>query len=94
MDLYHFLVKMNHKKECFEKWGYTCAVCNQYADDPHHFFHKGLYPELRDNIDNLVPLCRTHHIQIHDNQRQELEKRIIRRRGKEWYKDLQSKTIN
>lgn len=35
--------------------------CNKKAVDIHHILGKGKYPELRDDINNLIALCREHH---------------------------------
>lgn len=41
-----------------------CAVCNQIPpNDPHHLKSRGSWgPDLNEN---LVTLCRTHHVEIH-----------------------------
>lgn len=33
--------------------------------DPHHIRPKGVYPELRHDVDNGVTLCRAHHDWVH-----------------------------
>jgi len=35
--------------------------CNKKAVDIHHILGKGKYPELKDDINNLIALCREHH---------------------------------
>lgn len=39
-----------------------CEVCTKKpAVDIHHILGKGKYPELKDDIDNLIALCRECH---------------------------------
>jgi len=35
--------------------------CNKRCVDIHHILGKGKYPELKDDINNLIGLCREHH---------------------------------
>lgn len=35
--------------------------------DPHHRAPVGLYPELREDPDNLLVLCRAHHMACHND---------------------------
>lgn len=35
--------------------------CNKIAVDVHHILGKGKYPKLKDDIKNLIGLCREHH---------------------------------
>lgn len=66
--------KKHLKKECDKLWylkcleihGNKCVVCGEPAVQVHHFFPKGLYPQLRYEIENGVPLCMKHHRLIHD----------------------------
>ena len=39
-----------------------CEVCNQRANDVHHIEARGMGgSKLKDNIENLMALCRKHH---------------------------------
>lgn len=35
--------------------------CNERVQDVHHILGKGKYPELKNDINNLIGLCRNHH---------------------------------
>jgi len=45
----------------------ACLVCGTFPCDPHHYplrvSHGG-----RDTLDNMVPLCHTHHRMFHDGE--------------------------
>lgn len=38
-----------------------CEVCSKKAVDIHHIKGKGKHPELIENLDNLIALCRNCH---------------------------------
>ncbi len=38
-----------------------CEVCQQKAVDIHHILGKGKYPELTNDVNNLIALCRKCH---------------------------------
>jgi hypothetical protein len=54
--------------------GIPCALCivkNQdvvVSDDPHHILRTGKYDRLRFVMMNIMPVCRTHHIWIGENE--------------------------
>ncbi len=80
------------KEKAIDYWGRKCCLCNNIADDCHHFYPKSGYAQVRYEISNAVPLCRSHHNLIHrTNRRKEIEDRIILKRGKKWYDDLRTK---
>lgn len=41
-----------------------CLVCPNKAEI-HHIHTRKSHPELIDNTDNHMPLCRLHHVKIH-----------------------------
>ena len=50
------------KKSLSEK----CIVCGSTDKlNAHHILYKALYPELSLNINNGVPLCKEHHLEVH-----------------------------
>lgn len=60
----------------------ACEVCGRRAVDVHHIDIKGMGgSKLKDNIDNLIGLCRDHH---NDAHRYVLTTEELRRRHKYW----------
>ena len=58
----------NHTKVYLKAFGYTttdfiaCEVCGAQAQDIHHIESRGMGgSKMRDNIENLMALCRTCH---------------------------------
>ncbi len=68
-----FKITVSQYKWALKSWadtikklqGKKCAVCNNTSDEIHHIFYRSLYPELSLNINNGVPLCLTHHYEVH-----------------------------
>ena len=61
-----------HVKIYLKYFGYglddfmPCEVCESRAVDVHHIDNKGMGgSKLKDYIENLIGLCRTHHDQAH-----------------------------
>ncbi len=42
----------------------ACLICSK-PGDIHHVYTRKAYPELRDEEFNHMPLCREHHVHIH-----------------------------
>ena len=62
-------------EECF------CEICGIYANDIHHIDARGMGgSNEKDNINNLMALCRKHHIEYGDVKDK-----------KEWLKDIHLK---
>ena len=76
------------KIKVMEKYGRVCTICPNIASDPHHYFIKGNFSNLRYSLENGVPLCRKHHMDIHNRQDPDVIARIISRRGQKWHDDL------
>lgn len=55
--------RIKNKKLLKEMQDSPCAVCGQSPSDPHHIRSKGAWGS--DTKDNLIPLCRIHHTEIH-----------------------------
>lgn len=63
---------------------YMCQICKEicevsYADSVHHIVPINENWELRDDIDNLIPVCDFHHSEIHKrniNNKEKLKKFI------------------
>jgi predicted restriction endonuclease len=46
--------------------GDYCAICGSTDMlNSHHIFPKSLFPELSLNINNGIPLCKEHHLEVH-----------------------------
>ena len=67
LNMKHFKVGMALKNwsQTIRKSNPNCVICNEKADHSHHLFHKAFYPKLALNLNNGVPLCITHHNEIH-----------------------------
>ena len=64
----------NHTKVYMEYFGYQivedayCELCGKPCGPPHHIQARGLGgSKERDNIENLIGLCYTHHIDAEDH---------------------------
>lgn len=70
-----------------------CEICGSYNVDPaHHFFFKSQYDHLRYDPENAVTLCMDcHHKLHHGGKRLEIEAKIIKVKGQEWYQGLLKK---
>lgn len=55
--------------------GQSCVICNESPIEVHHILHKSKYPALSLLPNNGIPLCRTHHNEVHGWS---LEKMIVR----------------
>lgn len=80
---------------CRVKYGNGCMFCGRLYDKAHHFFPKGQYQHLRYDLDNGINLCIEEHSKIHQTgNRKEIEKKIIEKRGREWFTNLRRKANN
>ena len=66
---------IKYKKVYLKYFGYgeqdyiPCEVCGFEAVDVHHIYPKGMGgSKTKDNIENLMGLCRTCHTEAHDEQ--------------------------
>jgi len=75
-----------------KKWGKKCEICSskEYIQG-HHFFPRKHYKELELDVDNYVPLCRSHHFQLERLKRFDIMFQIIIKRGIKWLKKLRKK---
>jgi len=65
----------NHTKVYFEYFGYgqedfvPCEICGRKAVDIHHIEARGMGgSKLKDDIENLMAVCRPHHIMYGDKK--------------------------
>ncbi|GHU96518.1 hypothetical protein FACS1894208_11260 [Clostridia bacterium] len=70
----------NLKDIVFERDSYTCVLCENAAVDAHHVLHKS--QGGRDIPQNLVSICRLHHMMLHGQvgdatDREDAEQRIL-----------------
>lgn len=63
----------NHTKVYLKYFGFKipqdcfCEICGNYANDIHHINARGMGgSKEKDKIENLMALCRKHHIQYGD----------------------------
>ncbi len=78
----------------FETYGTNCEVCGKTANQPHHFFPRSSYPNMKYEVKNGVPLCQVCHGRLHWRQDPRINEAIIKRRGKEWYNWLNKRAKN
>ncbi len=78
-------------KAVHRKYGSMCEITGGYADQTHHYFPKGKYPQLRYHIDNGIPVSKGGHFRI-ENGDPTTHERIKSNRGQEWYEKLEEKS--
>ena len=61
-------VYLDYFKYCTEDF-IGCEVCGQRANDIHHILNRSRRPDLLNNIDNIMALCRTCHEQYGDKNK-------------------------
>ena len=75
----------------FKKYGNRCELCGDTANQAHHFYPKGLYPALRYEIANGIPICMKHHFLHHHRADPSIHLLIRQSRGKAWIDKLEKK---
>ncbi len=75
-DELELLVKKKTSKYNKELYVTKCVICGAVAEDVHHIAQKSLADKSgfighfhKDNKNNLIPLCKEHHQQIHEGKR-------------------------
>ena len=71
-----------------------CELCDNPAQQLHHFYYKSSYPHIRYLEENGISLCKGHHFLLHHKDPKPIQDEIIRARGKKWYEDLKEKAYN
>lgn len=71
--------KEGYRNKCFEHYGKKCLVCNEVKIVAVHHINEN---HLDNRIENLIPLCPTHHQYMHSQYKEEIitllkEKTII-----------------
>lgn len=57
---------MMWKRIAIREHGHVCKKCGSKKNVTlHHIFSKSLYPQMKTDIDNLIPLCRKCHDDYH-----------------------------
>lgn len=46
----------------------SCKICGDKATQSHHLFYMRYCPKLAFNINNGIPLCDTHHKEVHGHK--------------------------
>jgi len=77
----------------FREWGNTC-ICGEPAVQAHHFYPKGLYPALRYDLDNGIPICLRCHFLHHTRHDPSIGLLITANRGKKWLAGLEKRKRN
>jgi 5-methylcytosine-specific restriction endonuclease McrA len=78
----------NHTKVYFKHFGYDvsdfipCEICNAKAVDIHHINARGMGGSEKDDINNLMALCRSCHIKFGDIKEK-----------KEWLRDIHESNL-
>ena len=74
-DELELLVKKKTSKYNKELYVTKCVICGNIAEDVHHISHQSLASQSghighfhQDHKSNLIPLCKEHHKDIHDNK--------------------------
>ena len=67
----------------------VCEVCGKPINCLHHFFPKSISSRLRYEWDNLIPICVSCHFKHHSTFNPTIHAEVIKKRGIEWYDDLE-----
>lgn len=78
------IIKEMHP-HCLLQGSATCAYETQVA---HHHVHKSKSNRLRYEIDNLIPLCHSCHLMLHQNESYWASK-VVAIRGIEWFEKIE-----
>jgi len=68
-----------------------CEVCGKKAIQVHHFFPKGRFGHLRYEDDNAISICMGCHFNHHHAGDPTIHQTIIKKRGQDWYNNLEAK---
>lgn len=65
MTIHQYCKKKKYSIEYADYWEdhQTCEICRDYSVPPHHIKTRG--SGGKDNHENLVSLCNTHHTEVH-----------------------------
>ncbi len=66
-----------------------CEICGKPISCLHHFFPKSISSRLRYEWDNLIPICVSCHFKHHSTFNPSIHAEIIKKRGQEWYDELE-----
>lgn len=91
--LWHIAVMKRCGNKCFfHNSGKEAKQHQTTTEKCHHFFAKGLYPNLRYEVSNGVPVCWPCHYKLEKVDRSMIAD-IISWRGKKWYESLKAKAL-
>ena len=82
------IIKAQHP-ECFLKGSKNC---NFYSQVAHHHIKKSRSSALRYDLENLIPLCNSCHLMLHQNESKWVLE-LIERKGIEWAQSLKEKDV-
>lgn len=82
------IIKAQHP-ECFLK---SATTCNFYTQVAHHHIKKSRSSALRYDLENLIPLCNSCHMMLHQNESKWVLE-LIERKGIEWAQSLKEKDV-
>lgn len=82
------IIKAQHP-ECFLKGSKNCNFHSQVA---HHHIKKSRSSALRYDLENLIPLCNSCHLMLHQNESKWVLE-LIERKGIEWAQSLKEKDV-
>lgn len=58
-------------KKAIERDNYICQKCGKYTQAcPHHVKPRSRYPELKNDVNNLITLCYDCHVWVHDHPKE------------------------
>ena len=52
-------------KTCLKTYNHRCALCGHNIVECHHIIYRGYGLTVKEN---LIPLCKRHHMEVHSNQ--------------------------
>jgi hypothetical protein len=72
-------IDCGYRKICFSVHKKECIICGEVKIVAVHHFDEN---KNNNNIDNLIPLCPTHHVYWHSGYKNEIEQKVIDYRNK------------
>lgn len=75
--------------ECFLK---GAKSCNFYSQVGHHHIKKSRSSALRYDLENIIPLCNSCHMMLHQNESKWVLE-LIEKKGIEWAQSLKEKDV-